>query len=274
MLKINPGMALLIPSSRVVGGKKQKRQIVDAKTIGERYEEHAETFLVIADKAEHKRATAIVQEATHAIRSRSALTPIGYLSDASVIAEVSAEYARIKGLADAFNASAKHCHVSISWIPMPIAMAITPDAAKAIADHVREELTDLRKVIGAGDQKQIRAILLRAKNLPALAVGTQSDAIRFAIEDAKTAQRAINERVANGETPESAGRSVIATGLPMMDAAIETFTHRPDDAGALPAGDGAPALPAGTPDPDPLDPGPMDQGIDPGSIPGLGTLAA
>jgi hypothetical protein len=261
-IQINPGTILLVPSSRVDGGKTRSTRKVKHDPInagdGERIE--YDVKVEVQDKEERANAEKLIQQALHAIRSRSTCTPIGYLADSAQLAEIVQVYGKIKLAGENFNKVSKFSKVSVSFAPFEIGSQLVSneECAKALADHVRGELQDLHGHLSAGDVNGVRNVLLRCKRMHTLAVGTQGHAIKFAIEEAGGALRALREKIKGNETPESAGRSLT---LPMIDAAIETFTYAPENhapelpadldlsgagagAGALPAGSAAPAAPA------------------------------
>lgn len=238
-ITINPGTILLTPMSRVIGGKTRSTRKVKHDPInagdGERIE--YDVKVEIQDKEERASAEALVQRGTHIIRSRSTHTPIGYLADAGALTEIVKAYGELKLAAEIFNKSSKFSRVDCSFAPFEIGtqLATNEECAKALADHVRGELEDLRSKLLAGDETGVRNVLLRCKRMHTLSTGTQADGIKFAIEEAAGALKGLHAAIKRGETAESAGRALAgdaATGkpsaLPMIDAAIETFTYAPE----------------------------------------------
>lgn len=250
-LPINPGTILLRPMSRVEGGKTRSTQKTSHKLTNEGAGEEIkyDVKIDIPDKEERRIAENLIQRSVNAVRAHSTHTLIGYLAPAEELPEIVKEFAQIKLAAEQFNASAKHSRVSISFAPFEIGsqLATNEECAKALADHVRGELAEMRAKLLAGDVAGVRNVLLRCKRMHTLSVGTQADSIKFGIEEGASALRVLNAAIKKSETPESAGR---ALHLPMIDAAIETFTYAPENhAPELPAdlagGSPALALPSG-----------------------------
>lgn len=246
-LPINPGTILLTPASRVEGGKVRRTQKVAQNATnggaGEAIEYKVE--VEVADLEERKNAENLVARGMQIVRRHSTHTLIGYLAAPDVLPEVIGEYSKLRLAADQFNASAKFSHVSISFAPFEIGtqLASNEECAKALADHVRGELTEMRTKLLAGDVVGTRNVLLRCKRMHTLSVGTQADAIKFAIEEGAGALKILGAAIKRSETPESAGRALagdpakgVRSLLAMLDSAIETFTYAPENhAPELPA---------------------------------------
>lgn len=245
-IAINPGTILLVPSSRVDGGKSRHTKKIAHKALnggdGEQIEYKVD--VEIPDKEERANAEKLILRALVVIRERSTYTPIGYLADPAMLPEIVSKYGELRLAADTFNASSRFSKVSISFAPFEIGTQLrdNEECAKALADHVRSELEDLRAKLVVGDVNGARNVLLRCKRMHTLSTGTQADGIKFAIEESAGALKVLRNAIKNNESPESAGR---ALALPMVDAAIETFTYAPENhAPELPADLDTPALPA------------------------------
>lgn len=245
-LEVNKDTILINPASKVVGGKrritKQKGEKLINGGAGERKE--FDVTVEVNDVEERQEADNLVQRALQAVRQHSTLTGIGYLTTPEGLGKIMAKYAEIKIAADDFNKRSHYSKVWVTFFPFEIGqqMATNEDVAKALADHVRGELSKLRDTLRAGDVKGATNVLLGCKRMHTLSVGTQASAIQFAIEEGATKKKILKRRIDDGETPESAGR---ALAMPMIDSAIETFTYAPEQyAPALPADLNAPATDA------------------------------
>lgn len=228
-MELNPKTVLLIPLSRVRGGKTTKRTKLDEGPTGANGEGvFKETKVKVTIENVDERATAekLVAQAAHVIRRASVCTLIGYLTPQERIAEIDADLAEVRARANVFNANAETCQITIGCMPVEISVALGPEAARALADHVREELTRLRDQLRAGDAPGARATLLRSKNLHTLSVGVQADSIRFAIQEGNDRladlKDALKDKGGISESPESAGK---ALDLSMIEAGIGMFTY-------------------------------------------------
>lgn len=228
-MELNPKTTLLIPLSRVRGGKKTQRTKLDAGATGPNGEGAFVTTKIkvtIANVDERTTAEKLVAQATHVIRRASNFTLIGYLTPIERLPEIEADLAEVRARAETFNANAETCQVSIGCMPVEISVALGPEAARALADHVREELTRLRDQLRAGEVTSARATLLRSKNLHTLSVGVQADSIRFAIEEGNDRlsdlRKALKDKGGISESPESAGKGL---DLSMIEAGIGMFTY-------------------------------------------------
>lgn len=242
-LPINPGTILLCQESKVIGGKRRitKMKSQSAINAGDGQRTEFDVKIEVENVEERREAENLIQRAVQAIRAHSTLTSIGYLCDAEGLTEVVKKFSEIKLAADTFNKNSGHSKAHISFIPIEIGgtLSTNEECAKALADHVRGELEGLYDSLRAGDAKRAKNILLGCRRMHVLSVGTQADAIKFAIEDSAKGLKILNRRITDGETPESAGR---ALKLPMVESAIETFTYAPENhVPALPANVDAPA---------------------------------
>lgn len=228
-MELNPKTVLLIPLSRIRGGKRTQRTKVDAGAVGAKGEGafvETKVKVTIENVEERETAEALLKQAVHVIRRASTLTLIGYLTPQERLPEIEADLNELRERVALFNANAKTCQISIGCMPIEISVALGPEAARALADHVREELTRLRDQLRAGDATGARNTLLRTKNLHTLSVGVQADSIRFAIQEGherlSDLKRAIKGSGGVSEAPESAGRSL---DLGMIESGIEMFIY-------------------------------------------------
>lgn len=223
-MNLNPSTLLIAPMFRVQGGRETHRVPISdqADTRSGAHVSVGEITTIIYDQQEYENAQAIVLQARHAVRKYATHTIIGYLVDKSLLSAMSSDIESIRNAGNWFNQRAHTCQVAISYLPIEISVALGPESARALADHVHDELVALRDALRAGEPSKARAVMLRTKNLNALAVGVQSDAIRFAIEEGRDALSKLKEAIKASESPESAGRHL---DLGMIDSGIATFTY-------------------------------------------------
>lgn len=231
-IQLHPDLTLVISQSRVVGGKETHREKLRDEMRGQTHEVEHNVQVKIANKEERDRAEKLVEIAKHAIRKHATNTRIGSLASREKTGLIRQELEEIRARAIAFNATAETCHVLIGMIPIEIAVAIGPEAARALADQIREELTLYRDALRAGDETGARNAKHRTKNLDALAVGIQADAIRLALDEGRERYNELFRRggFAKGsgdghEDPASVGRSF---DLGMLEIAIQHFSYAQD----------------------------------------------
>lgn len=227
-IEINPETLLYLSRSRVVGGRTSKSECVKDETTGQRRDSEIHTEIVIENVAERKEAEALVNRATHAIRKVTSATLIGHLGPADVLPVVEAELDEIRAEVADFNARASTCHVEIGLIPVKIAVALGPEAIKAIASEAQQRLIAIRDSLRAGDLPKVRNTIREAKNLHTLAVGPVADGIAFALDESRERFATLKARCKDqggvSETPESVGRTL---DLTMLESAIAMLTYNP-----------------------------------------------
>lgn len=224
-MNLNPSTIFIAPDFRVRGGKETHTAPISDNTRGNARIGVSEVTTIVHDEQEYADAKAIVSQARHAVRSHSTHTIIGYLTDKSRIDDIKSDVARVKESADEFNARARTCQVVIYYLPIPISVALGAEAARHLADHVREELSALHTALRAGridGEDGARSVLLRTKNLHLLAVGVQSEAIVFSVEEGADRLRDLKAAIKAKESPESAGRHL---DLGMIESGIATFSY-------------------------------------------------
>jgi len=219
-LNIPADSVLVVPCCRVRGGRASHADVVRDEKDGSGRETETRVVVQIDDEKERDRATAIANKGANAVRSRCQYTEIGYLARAGQIPAIRAALAEIAEEAREFNAGARTCQVQLDAIPLPISVALGPDAVRAIAGGIVEELTALRDTLRAGDDRGAKNAILRTKNLASLAVGPQSDAIRFAREEAEACLAALRVRLKQGASGAAAGATL---SLDMVESAIGMF---------------------------------------------------
>ena len=218
---------VVFDSSRVKGGKRTKTRVVRNEREDQRQEIDKESETVIENVSERTEGEAIRAKATHAIRSRAQMTPIGYVLTPDRKVDLLDAMDQVAREAQEFNDRATTCQVEIKGLFLPIEIPLGSDVAKAIADHVKGELMAMRDALGKGEIATTRNVILRAKNLDTLATGAQRDAIVFALQNATDALYTLKSRTkdqGNGvsESPESVAKGL---DLAMLNAAIGMFEY-------------------------------------------------
>lgn len=219
-LELPHDTTLLIPTSRVKGGRERHTETIRDDRQGQREEVESKVVVVTEDVDERRRAEGLVQEASYAVRSQATHTPIGYLSPRGRVQGIQDKLAETQAKAEAFNAVAMTCQVNIGMVALDISPVLGPEAVQAITKDVREKLESLRNALRAGDKAMVQNYLAQYARLPEMATGPQREAIAFAIDEAKSAKATLGDALKRGEAPESAGRSL---DLAMLESAVGMF---------------------------------------------------
>lgn len=215
MIHINPAMILVIPAVKVVGGKRTQSKTLKENANGAHVSVTKQTVIEFDNREERKKAEDFAQRARNMARSLATYTPLGYLVDANARPQLEEKVRNVKQEADKLNQSLTTCRVEVGVALLDMSVAVTPAVAQLITDHIRDELQTLKTAIGGGADDS-RTIFNRVRNIGTLATGVQADAIKYALEEAKTAIK--------GGKP--------TNDLPQLDNAITLFT--PGDPLALP----------------------------------------
>lgn len=246
--QMNPNTTLMVSRCKVVGGRTTTREklsdemLEDAEGNPVVRSTEAKLHVQIDNAPERKEAEKIAAKGVHIIRSRATYTDLGYFADRAKIPEIDKAFRELTQEAAKFNAEAKTCHVKIGWLHNEF--NANAECARAMADHVREELEGLRDALRAGEHAQVRAILLptKAGNLHQLATGVQRDAIKLALDEGKTALAKLKEDLkakCGGSLPKTTGENTsdaarirqaaqlagAALDLGQIETAIELFRY-------------------------------------------------
>jgi len=142
---------------------------------------------------------AVVKKVDYVLRKHCARTDMGWFADDSVLHKVKAEVAEIMKEAEELNTngakkakSARRAKIRV--VPLKLDLA-KPEAVQEIAGTIRSVLIELRDALKAGDLASLHKLRIRSRNLEKLAVGFQSDAIKFALERVPLAAAEIREAV-------------------------------------------------------------------------------
>jgi len=227
-LTIHPETTLVVDRCRVIGGKESTTEGIRDERIGEARETERKTIVRIEDVEERETAERISALAKGIIRRYTTSTLIGSLAPRDRVAELERELGPVHAQASAFNGRAHYSRVEVGILPIPIAVALDAECARALADHVRVSLEKLRDLLRSGELSGARNLLrpYGIGNIDQLAVGVQADSIRFALEEARERLSELARKVkgdgAIAETPESIGRGL---DLTMIESAIGMFTY-------------------------------------------------
>jgi len=194
---------MIVDCSSASGGIRYDRELVKEKSInkGNGIQADHKTRKTV-DHVEYCAAVdAVVKKVDYVLRKHCARTEIGWFADDSVLHKVKAEIAEIEREANELNTvgakkakSARRAKIRV--VPLKLDLA-KPEAVQEIAATIRGVLTELRDALKGGHLADLHKLRIRSKNLERLAVGFQSDAIKFALERVPAAATEIREAVKN-----------------------------------------------------------------------------
>lgn len=204
-LEIKPGY-VVISTTTATGGITYTRDhgTVEAEGMGGIRQDIASVKRI--DHVEAVKATrAVAGKAERAVARRCTRVAGGwYHATSEALAVLSMDLADLAPEVDAANAlaesvgSAARAHVGVMPVQLDVSNA---ECVREIYRTIRESLTEIHGAIVAGDAHDLGLALTRAVRLDSLAVGLAGDAIRMALEAAKSAGseiRAVNRRRDDG----------------------------------------------------------------------------
>jgi hypothetical protein len=258
VFNFRPGW-MIVDCSSASGGIRYDRELVKEKSInkGNGVQADHKTRKTV-DHVEFCAAVdAVVKKVDYVLRKHCARTDMGWFADDVALKKVKAEITAIEHEADDLNMNAakkakSERRAKIRVVPLKLDLA-KPEAVQEIAHTIRGVLIELRDALRSGDLASLHKLRIRSKNLERLAIGFQSDAIRFAMERVPAAATEIREAVRNvtraakddGEdkaaveeaATAAAKRAGARVDIESIEAAIMHFTDSPitatsDDAAA------------------------------------------
>jgi hypothetical protein len=190
---------LVIDQSTASGGIRYERRALDESTINRGNgikTVHRSTKTV--DHVEYCAAVdACVKRVDYVLRKHGTKVGRNWFADAPGLQAIEAEVAEIAIEADRLNTSdaieaRSDRRAYIGILPMPIDFD-RAEAVREIARTIRETLGEIETALRAGRVEDFHKLKLRSLNMDKLAVGMQSDAIRFALDCFATSRRAVKE---------------------------------------------------------------------------------
>jgi len=212
IVQIRPGY-IVVNASQARGGITYRRTRIDEVTINAGCGVRART--VTTKEVDHVTAAAaveaVVKRADYICRKNCAWTMIGWFATEEVLPAVMAEFDTLRDEAAHVNARAQaegsQRRAYVNAVPARVDTT-TEECAREIARTVRGVLGAIQDALHAGDIAALHAPLIKAKNLDRLTIGLPGEAVRNALATIAPAKRALKARIAQGESPESAGRAL------------------------------------------------------------------
>lgn len=204
VFQFRPGW-MIVDCSSASGGIRYDRELLKEKSInkGNGMQADHKTRKTV-DHVEFCAAIdAVVKKVDYVLRKNCARTAMGWFADDHALQKVKAEVAEIQREAEELNTNAAKKAKSarrakIRVVPLKLDLA-KPEAIQEIAATIRDVLTELRDALRAGDVASLHKLRIRSKNLEQLAVGFQSDAIKFALERVPGAANEIRDAIKNAK---------------------------------------------------------------------------
>lgn len=195
-LVLKPGW-LIIDNSTASGGVHYDRAMLDETTINRgRGVQTTHQTVKSVDHVEFCAAIdALVKRVDYVMRKHATKVGKNWFADNGGLKAIEGEVAEIAAEAERLNTAGADAARSdrrayIAIMPIPIDYN-REEAVREIARAIRETLTDVLTALQAGEVADFHKLKIRCINLDKLAVGMQSDAIRFALERFETARKEI-----------------------------------------------------------------------------------
>ena len=198
-VSLRPGLLVSLRTT-ITGGVEYQRTDLDANADAKPEGEEVtrwETTRVITDKAEYERAQKVRSKASSLIRSACSASAFGLLCLGAKEKTLDEAYAEALQLVDAYNASAEHSQVHIYLLKGRIAQS-DELAAQAIGAEVRDLIDAMKSGLEKADVSAIREAASKARQLGQMLDESTSEKVSKAIEEARSAAKAIVKRVETG----------------------------------------------------------------------------
>jgi hypothetical protein len=192
---------LLVDTSSASGGIRYDRELVKEKSInkGNGLQADHKTRKTVDHVEYCAAADAVVKKVDYVLRKHCTRTEMGWFADDQALAKVKGEIALLEAEAHDLNTNgAKKAKSARRAKIRVVPLRLDLDRREAVAEIVhtiRSVLTELRDALRAGDLASLHKLKIRSKNLDKLAVGFQSDAIRFALARVPVAANEIRDSI-------------------------------------------------------------------------------
>lgn len=198
VFNFRPGW-MVVDCSSASGGIQYDRELLKEQSIGNGLQADHKTRKTVDNVAFCQEVDAVVKKVDYVLRKHCARTEMGWFADDNALQKVKAEVALLAEEAALLNTvgarkakSARRAKIRV--VPLKLDFD-KREAVQEIAHTIRAVLTELRDTLRAGDLPNLHKLKIRSKNLEKLAVGFQSDAIRFALDHVPVAANEIRDAV-------------------------------------------------------------------------------
>lgn len=222
-IEISTNGCFLVPEFSATGGVSYRRTGRRTVESGERLIEEFETRKEVDDQALVTESKSLINRAYATLERYAVHTPVGYWVDPEGELAVREGLVEIQETAADFNARARRAGCERRVTVAVYAVALVQDdagAAKRLRETVLDRLTGLRDSLARADRAGFDKTWDRARGLDALTCGFLADAVRTALEVAKTRRTEITELVRDGLTAHEIGERL---DLDALHSAISLF---------------------------------------------------
>ena len=197
---LRPGFMVSLKTS-VQGGVSYQRSELDASGVATATEGAAvarwETTKVVADPAEHERASKVRNEARALVSRICVATAFGLLCPATRETELFAAVAQARDLVSKHNDDATCTRVSVYVMTGKVADS-DEENARAIAEEIRSLIQGMGSAIDRLEPDAIREAANKAQRISPMLAPEQSERVGAAVTAARKAARDITRRVEKG----------------------------------------------------------------------------
>ncbi len=174
---------LILEIESTIEGVEVTRKPVSEAPKGKSFVTVVEETRTIPNANELRDAEEFVKRATEAIQALAIQGPGGLLGDYEDKAKIVKDIRKFNAERDAINAKAKHIQVKWDVYMFTLETVADRQTVTMIAERIRTSLEGLRDSLG--DTDKARTEFAKVRDLAPMAVGVQSDAVRYALEQAK-----------------------------------------------------------------------------------------
>lgn len=224
-VSLNDSGCFLVPEFSATGGVSYRRTGRSEEREGDRLTADFATRKEVDHVDLVSQSRNLINRAYAVLEKHATPTPVGHFVDPEGELAVREEISKLAAEAALFNQHAKaagserRCRVAV----YAVALVIDDErAAHRLTETVRERLGEMREALVACDRKSFDAVWEKSGRLDRLATGIQADAIRMALDSAKTLRREIVELGRDGLVKHEISERL---DLSMLDSAISLFSQ-------------------------------------------------
>lgn len=221
--EVNTNGCFLVPEFSATGGVSYRRTNRREIESGTRLVEDFETRKEVDDVVLVTESKAIINRAYATLEKHAVRTPVGYWAGPDAELQIREEVQALEAEAVDFNARAREARserrVRVAIYSVGLIMDDAA-AAQRLRETILERLSGLRASLARADRAAFDKVWEHARGLDALATGIQADAVRMALESAKSSRSEITELVRDGLVAAEIGSRL---DMGPLDSAISLF---------------------------------------------------
>jgi len=184
-----------------ISGRTTSTEIVSTEHDGSEQTTEKRTEEIIADVAQYDRAKGLVGKLRAALsRFATNVEPLGYITDPVRLADFKVATAEIEALIETHNNElGQSAHITYDVLCLPIGRVLDEKSQRRLCSMVAEELATARKMLKAGDVKNLGAWLQHRKNLAGLMPAIVGRVVDSAIGQITEQRKRVNKLIKDGE---------------------------------------------------------------------------